>query len=175
MWPFNRQQHTDQTNKAQGQEPPAADAELRRIVAIEKASFNDPWPAAEFVRYLTNSLISTWLYKGKIVGYLCVSHNRRGWWIDNMAVHPRYRRQGVASSLLQHLSNTVAPGGRIACAVTEANLVTQLLLRSLGFRCVGIQHGYYSNGANAYIFRWQAPTASTRDRTAPGGVDDQDE
>ena len=67
--------------------------------------------------------------------------------IHNLAVDPRYRRRGVARSLLRSVVGDAKDRGvrRITLEVRKSNEAAQKLYQSLGFAEQGIRKGYYSD------------------------------
>ncbi len=74
--------------------------------------------------------------------------------IATLAVHPRFRRQGVASLLLRTALDAAAEEGtRVAyLEVRASNASAQRLYRAFGFQVVGRRRGYYrDSGEDALI------------------------
>ena len=63
-----------------------------------------------------------------------------------IAVAPEYRRQGIASALLQHWQNTVQQQGatRLLLEVRASNETAQQLYRKHGFQTCGRRKNYYA-------------------------------
>ena len=82
-----------------------------------------------------------WIEDGAIVGNVTLSRDdtaRRVWTITNVAVHPSYRRRGIAETLLQAGLDAVHQrgGGFVVLQVKPANTAACDLYRSMGFRFV---------------------------------------
>jgi ribosomal protein S18 acetylase RimI-like enzyme len=79
--------------------------------------------------------------------------------ILNIAVDPTFRRRGVASAMLNAVSEQAK--GIIFLEVAEPNLPAIALYRKLGWEPVGIRYGYYLNGTvNAVVMKkrsWYSP------------------
>jgi [ribosomal protein S18]-alanine N-acetyltransferase len=72
--------------------------------------------------------------------------------ILNLAVVPRFRRQGVAKALL-----LVLPKAEIFLEVRESNSAARGLYCAVGFREVGLRPGYYQNPVEgAIVMRLQS-------------------
>jgi ribosomal protein S18 acetylase RimI-like enzyme len=82
-----------------------------------------------------------WLEEGRIVGNITV-HQRwghKGWFISNLAVHPDYRRRGIADRLMVEGMELARKRGakRVSLEVRAKNLAAQKLYERLGFTKVG--------------------------------------
>ena len=73
--------------------------------------------------------------------------------IANVAVHPKFWRQGVARALMQVALEKAASLGmtRVMLEVRASNLPAQTLYQSLGFIEEGLRPHYYSNGEDAIL------------------------
>ena len=72
--------------------------------------------------------------------------------ILNIAVHPAFRRRGVASALLTALCEQAK--GTIFLEVAEPNLPAIALYRKHGWEDVGLRAGYYDHGIiNAVVMK----------------------
>jgi len=79
-----------------------------------------------------------WVDEGLVVGNVTLSMDSpdaRRWVISNVAVHPRYRRRGIARKLMEAaIALARRRGGElVTLRVRRANLAAQNLYRSLGF------------------------------------------
>ena len=76
--------------------------------------------------------------------------------IISVGVLPRYRRLGIASSLLANLTGSLRQNGvgTLFLEVSEANSAALALYHGSGFANVGQREGYYSTGnGNALVLR----------------------
>ena len=70
----------------------------------------------------------------------------------NLAVDPAFRRQGVASALLNSLAGQAR--GEIFLEVAEPNDAARSLYRKHGWEDIGIRRGYYHHGTvNAVVMK----------------------
>ena len=91
---------------------------------------------------------------GKPIGYVIYWELPGELDIHNVAVHPRFRRQGVARAMLGDIIEGATKRGfrRMTLEVRKSNDPAQTLYRSLGFEICGLRKGYYSdNGEDAWV------------------------
>jgi ribosomal-protein-alanine N-acetyltransferase len=132
---------------------PLSHRHLDEVVAIELASYTNPWSRKGFEHEIENGALS-WsrvaLTNGEapgVAGY-CIS-----WFvldelhIQNVAVHPRHRRRGLGRALmLATLEEGLARRATKAfLEVRRSNLAAQTLYLALGFRQTAERKGYYSD------------------------------
>jgi [ribosomal protein S18]-alanine N-acetyltransferase len=131
-------------------------ADLEDVLAIERASFASPWSRQFFLEELQASCAKSVLSDvgGAVVGYCLYWELSNDLDIHNVAVHPEYRRQGVARGMLRHIVGEAQRIGSqsITLEVRKSNEGAQALYRSLGFEICGVRKGYYSNdGEDAWV------------------------
>jgi len=122
-------------------------ADLSAVESIEKQCFPDPWSAVVFEHALNDSL-SLWLaaeYYGILVGYAGMQAVLDEGYIENVAVAPSFRRQGVASTLLQAMDEEARRRrlNFLSLEVRIGNTGAIALYDSFGYASVGIRKGYY--------------------------------
>lgn len=128
---------------------------LQELVKLEQACFEHPWTEAMFQGDLDNPLTVYYgAFFGKApVGYIgmwCVADEGQ---ITNVAVHPDYRRQGLAQQLIGKLL-AVAKEKQLACLtleVREHNEKAICLYEKMGFLTVGRRKGYYEGKEDALL------------------------
>lgn len=128
--------------------------DIDEIYEIDKLSFPIPWSRSSFEEELKNILSCYLVAKinKKIVGYI-------GSWliidechITNIAIHPDYRRRGIAMALVEYLLNYCNENG-ISYALLEVrkdNFSAQKLYERFGFKSDSIRKGYYKNPDGTY-------------------------
>ena len=128
---------------------PMTKEHLPQIAALEKLCFPaDPWSEALFRDALDNPAVAILLAEGAdgaILGYAVLSTVLDEGNLDNIAVHPDCRRQGVADALL----GAITGFGRehLACLMLEvraSNAPAIALYEKHGFAAVGRRKNYYS-------------------------------
>ena len=120
-----------------------------QIALLEKMCFHDPWSENSISSELNNSL-SVWLVAldgESVVGYVG-SQTVLGWTdMMNVAVHPDYRRKGIAEQLVVSVENELK-NRESTCLTLEvrvSNEPAKSLYDKLGFAEVGRRKNYYRN------------------------------
>jgi ribosomal-protein-alanine N-acetyltransferase len=135
---------------------------VQQIAGLEKICFSDPWSENSIASELENRL-SYWLVAldGDIVtGYVGSQSVLGESDMMNVAVHPDYRRQGIAEALVTHLVQALREKGNhcLTLEVRASNTPAIALYEKLGFTQVGRRPNYYRNPKeDALILRkeWQ--------------------
>lgn len=141
---------------------PLAAEHLHQVVTLERQCFEFPWRFRDFYSMLTvlrgRGVVA--LAAGKMVGYAIYSPLEGGWGfaqLDNLAVAPTWRRQGVGSALVKEAVRRAGlcwDAVELTALVRERNLSAQLFLRSSGFTATQVLRGVYNQtGEDAYLFR----------------------
>lgn len=134
---------------------PMALSDITAVLQIERASFPTPWPLEAFYYELARPQRSICLVAeshvvapgpvivGDIVVWLAGSTAHVG----TLAVHPNYRRRGIASCLLGNALLASMDRGltNALLEVRMQNKQAQLLYQKFGFEVVGIREGYYQD------------------------------
>ena len=89
---------------------------------------------------------------GHIVGSVLGTHDGRKGWINRLAVHPDYRRRGIATRLVHEVEKRLAARGIeiVACLIEDWNTVSQEFFSALGYYRHADIH-YYSKRKNAEV------------------------
>jgi len=129
---------------------------LPRVLRIERASFGvEAWPRRYFLELYRDCRCFFVVAKmrGRIAGYAVACVEKRNAEIDSLAVHPDYRRQGVADALMRHVLRELGAAGigRVELMVRTGNTAGAQLYRSLGFRRVRLAPGYYEDGGDGVL------------------------
>lgn len=123
--------------------------DVASVVAIERASFPDPWTADAFRRCITHAhdiFIVAEGADGTIAGYAIVRGAAGAGELIDIAVAPGHRGRGIGGALLDTM---VARAGDIGIPtltleVRESNAPAIALYQSRGFDVVGARRGYYT-------------------------------
>ena len=120
-----------------------------QIAELEKICFNDPWSENSIASELDNRL-SCWLVAiadDKVVGYIGSQTVLGETDMMNIAIHPDYRKQGIATELIGALIEALNERGShsLMLEVRASNEPAKSLYLKLGFEVVGIRKNYYRN------------------------------
>lgn len=118
------------------------------IVAIEQASFSDPWEPANFRRLVTPPAEHCRVAErdGRVVGYWIGSRIDDEAELANLAVDPSARRAGAGAALLEDFLQHVGADERttVFLEVRASNASAMVLYRRYGFVELARRKGYYS-------------------------------
>ena len=122
---------------------------VSQVAALEKICFADPWSEMSIASELQN-LWSYWLVAvsdDRVVGYIGSQSSIDEADVMNVAVHPEYRRQGIAEGLICTLVEELKNRGihALLLEVRASNAPAIALYEKLGFQQVGLRKNYYRN------------------------------
>jgi [ribosomal protein S18]-alanine N-acetyltransferase len=131
------------------------------VVAIEEASFTNPWTRDMYLAELENRGVS-YCYlaqgaDGTVVGFCSFWRVLDELHINNLAVMPEFRNAGVASALLSHV---LAEGARLGAVratleVRRSNENARRLYERFGFTVAGVRRGYYTKPNEDALVLWR--------------------
>ena len=125
------------------------DAHVAQVAQLEKICFSDPWSENSVASELKNPL-SLWLVAlddVTVAGYIGSQSVEGEADMMNVAVHPDYRRKGIARELVTGLVAALSEKGvhSLALEVRVSNAPAIALYEQLGFAQVGRRPNYYRN------------------------------
>ena len=120
-----------------------------QVAQLEQLCFADPWSEKSIASELTSKW-SYWLVAvedDRVVGYIGSQSSIDESDVMNVAVHPDYRRKGIAEKLINHLVEELKNRGSHALLleVRASNAPAIALYEKLGFTQVGCRKNYYHN------------------------------
>ncbi len=122
---------------------------VKAVAELEKICFSDPWSENSVASELKNKL-ALWLVaeeEGQVAGYIgsqtCGDESD----VMNVAVHPDFRRRGIAEALVKSLTEELKKieSRCLALEVRASNVPAIALYEKLGFGEVGRRKNYYRN------------------------------
>lgn len=135
----------------------ATSSDLDAILDIEGKSFTSPWSRETLLEELDGK---AWSYvqaaelQNAVVGFIVYWIVLNEIHLLNLAVHPDWRRMGIAAAMMHHLlanakSHDVS---EIFLEVRVSNRNAQTLYRRFGFKPIGMRRNYYTdNGEDAIV------------------------
>jgi len=146
---------------------PMTGSDLEQVTALDRESFQTPWPEEAFVYDLQriHSAIC-WVAEmdhpdaGKLlVGMIVVWVNGEKAHIGTLAVKPGYRRRGIAQHLLAEalLECNRRQVQQVTLEARIGNQKAQQLYQRFGFQQVGLKQGYYQDSNEDAILMLLTP------------------
>ena len=122
---------------------------VAQVAALEKRCFSDPWSENSVASELNNPL-SLWLVAvdvERVAGYVGSQTVMEESDMMNVAVHPDYRKQGIATALIVGLVEELHKRGShsLTLEVRASNETAISVYRKLDFQEVGRRKNYYRN------------------------------
>ena len=133
--------------------------DLDSVMIIEMASFATPWLYSSFENELLMNNLAHYLVcevDGAIAGYIGCWHVMDEGHITNVAVHPDYRRKGVAKALILSLMD-FAHSVKISALTLEVRVSNHeaiQLYKGFGFVPHGVRPKYYQDTQEDALIMW---------------------
>jgi [ribosomal protein S18]-alanine N-acetyltransferase len=138
--------------------------DLNEIERIERESYPTPWSRSMFAGELAKpSSLSLGAFDADrddaLVGYLIISRYVDAWHVMNVAVSRAYRRQGIATQMLEELFRLTEGDARrgYTLEVRVSNETAIALYERLGFQTTGVRRGYYTDNREDALIMWKDP------------------
>ena len=126
---------------------PAREADIDAVLAIEHASFGDPWSRSAFVDLLDDPRVAFLIAdeNGAVRGYVVAWFVLDEGEIGNLAVASEARRHGIGARLLDAAIDAVRTSDvdTLYLEVRDSNAAARALYASRGFVEVGRRRDYY--------------------------------
>ena len=125
------------------------ESHVAQVAELEKLCFRDPWSENSMASELNNPL-SLWLVAvdgDRVAGYVGSQTVMDESDMMNVAVHPDYRKQGIATALILGLVEELRKRGSrsLTLEVRASNETAISVYRKLDFQEVGRRKNYYRN------------------------------
>ncbi len=124
--------------------------DLPSVVEIENLSYPNPWREMTFRGEIYNQPLSfpfviVHKFQRRIIGYIifwCMKDRAQ---INNIAVHPDFRRMGIAEAVMRQVLDQIkkAGAGLVTLEVRPSNVAARSLYNKLDFEVLGIKENYY--------------------------------
>jgi len=121
--------------------------DIPRVLEIERISFSEPWSESAFL----NEILKSYAFNrvavrgNSVIGYICVNYIIDEGHILNLAVDPDFRRQGVATILMNGAIHELRRKGcdYLYLEVRTSNTAAKRFYERFGFAVAGIRKDYY--------------------------------
>jgi ribosomal-protein-alanine N-acetyltransferase len=135
------------------------EVDLPSILAIEIQSFSNPWSESAFRGEIQNKGISfpMGIYREadqRLAGYIIYWQIGSEVQINNVAVHPEFRRKGLGEAALKLVLDQVKERGAtfVTLEVRPSNTPALALYKKYGFEILGVRKDYYTHpDEDAYV------------------------
>lgn len=137
--------------------------DLNEVLEIEILAFTTPWSRNSFIYELLENERAFYLVAknefNQVMGYV-------GMWIvfdeghiTNLAIHPNFRRKGVANKLMVELIQVSKEKGvrYLTLEVRRTNNSAQELYQKMGFVHMGVRRKYYLDNNEDALIMWKGP------------------
>jgi [ribosomal protein S18]-alanine N-acetyltransferase len=155
-----------------------SEQDLDEIVAIEEASFSNPWTRQMYLRELQNPDVS-FLYVlrvpvagdgpaiRRIVGFCSFWLVLDEIHINNLAVRGEYHGQRMGTALLEHVLQAGASRGaeRATLEVRRSNAPARRLYERLGFTVAATRPNYYVSPPEDALILWRGALKESQSNT----------
>lgn len=135
-------------------------ARLRDLSALkqfeDEVFLKDAWPVIDILGVLVfpGGIHLKAQTADKIIGFISVEENLfdKVAWVSMVGVAPGYRRQGVASSLINAVERQTRRA-IIQLCVRKSNLTAIHLYEKLGYQKIDTREKYYADNETAFVMR----------------------
>ena len=140
---------------------PLTQDDIDDVLGIEEAAFTNPWTREMYLAELENSRVSfCFLARDatrRAIGFCSFWRVLDELHINNLAVLPEMRRQGIGTRLLEFvLQNGAELGARRATLeVRRSNEAARSLYERFGFTVAGVRAAYYSKPVEDALVLWR--------------------
>jgi len=142
-------------------EPLTEPGQIDEVLAIEEASFTNPWTREMYLAEMDNRGVSYCFLArdaaGRVVGFCSFWRVLDELHINNLAVKPESRRAGVATALLEHVLREGGTMGalRATLEVRRSNDPARVLYERFGFSVAGVRRAYYTKPVEDALILWR--------------------
>ena len=147
-------------------EPLNGDQDLEGVLEVEAESFTNPWTREMYAWELQNRAVCHIFVVRtddcRVAGFCAFWLVFDEIHINNVAMRPRFRGQGIGTALLHHVLNEATRLGarRATLEVRASNEGARRLYQRLGFYVAGTRRNYYSNPIEDALILWRDEVAT---------------
>lgn len=124
-------------------------ADLKQVLVIEEDSFDYPWDQDEFISVMKKSSVSSHILElnERVIAYYIYDLQKTKIEILNIAVDKPYRRKGVASQIVNNITDRLDLFNLkyVSITVAEHNLLAQLFFKNCGFKYIKTFTNHYED------------------------------
>jgi ribosomal-protein-alanine N-acetyltransferase len=148
---------------------PLVYSDLPAVLAIERRAFGTPWSLAMFVLEVSkpSGICLAASDANGLIGYLVCSRYADVWHLMNVAVDPRRRREGIATTLIERLLEEAGADARYTLEVRTSNRSAISMYERFGFRPAGHRRRYYHDNGEDALIMWLEPEQLPAGCSAP--------
>jgi ribosomal-protein-alanine N-acetyltransferase len=135
--------------------------DVKPLADMDKICFNLPWSEKSFFEEIIRNKIARYVIAevaGKVVGYAGIWMVLDEGHITNVAVHPEFRRQGIAKAMFASLFEISQSAGikvyTLEVRASDESAIS--LYRYLGFIEYGIRKNYYHDNNEDAVLMWRS-------------------
>jgi ribosomal-protein-alanine N-acetyltransferase len=149
-------------------EPLGSSDDLDAVLAIEARSFTNPWTRDMYLGELAKPGVSFLLLArdsaGTIVGFCSFWRVLDELHINNVAVDPSCRRQGVGAALIGAVleESRRLQAARVHLEVRRSNTPARRLYERFGFTVAAVRRNYYTHPVEDALVLWRKDPATGR-------------
>jgi ribosomal-protein-alanine N-acetyltransferase len=142
-------------------EPLADETDLQGVLEVEAESFSNPWTREMYSWELQNrSVCHIFVVRTeecRVAGFCAFWRVFDEVHINNVAIRPRFRAQGIGTALLRHVLAEARQLGarRVTLEVRASNERARRLYERLGFYVAGVRRNYYTDPVEDALILWR--------------------
>ena len=137
------------------------DEDLQGVLEVESESFTNPWTREMYAWELQNRAVChIYLVRTpecRVAGFCAFWLVFDEIHINNVALRPQFRQQGVGAALMRHVLGEGKRLGarRATLEVRASNEPARRLYERLGFYVAGTRRSYYTNPVEDALILWR--------------------
>jgi ribosomal-protein-alanine N-acetyltransferase len=141
--------------------PLAGDDDLTGVLEVEQESFTNPWTREMYAWELRNrGFCHIYVVRddaGRVIGFCTFWLVFDEVHINNVAIRPGFRGQGIGTALMRHVfaEGTRLGARRATLEVRASNGGALRLYERLGFSVAGRRRNYYSSPVEDALILWR--------------------